>query len=511
MDNIALWLGNCIAAIMSIFYCVNVKKLHKTNNWIYGRTICALFITWYTIFAIFIVVPIDMISNSDTLVPNFIFVERHALYIFWNTINACVLVSSWIILPLVSSYNDSGEFTILSKLWYSIKDNTIVYISISIPLAICMIYLIVKDGMTATNIFDAVIAASNTWGLTIYIIYLGYGIVNVIKNCYHKISYNKHMDLLAVDVNAKSNKMYDMYDAMQESINSVNNLEISSNSELNRYVQIVVSKIPLVDHQFNNIFTSSDSDNVTKKELVKIHTKLLKNVRKFIQHKTAYDVSLLDGVKYNKFMNQKLEKFNHMIYLIVFPICYSICAIYLTAFSFLFIWSQITDTIYNTNIDVFALFTSVLIRTTDLQMVFYFFVISSFFVISLFTFHGINNYEYSLMTTSKMKIRLIIPLCLNFLNVCKSNDTVFGQTIGKYTLLTFVQKFELYYPILLLIVCLLALFKVVDKLICKFGLSDVLLISEANLENIQDGMSMIKREQYLKNRNRDNFELYQIH
>ncbi|KAH9280530.1 LMBR1 domain-containing protein 2 -like protein [Echinococcus granulosus] len=110
-----------------------------------------------------------------------VFVDMRTLHIFWSVVYWASQLLTWIILPIMESYADSGEFTILRKLRSAIIDNAIIYGSYLILFLGVMIYLLVKRtvSLDAASLKVLLITTSNTWGLFLVIFFLGYGLVEV--------------------------------------------------------------------------------------------------------------------------------------------------------------------------------------------------------------------------------------------------------------------------------------------------------------------------------------------
>ncbi|VDL59662.1 unnamed protein product [Hymenolepis diminuta] len=91
-----------------------------------------------------------------------------------------------IILPIMESYAGSGEFTVLRKFRSAIIDNAIIYGSYLLIFICVMIYLFVKRTISfnASALKVLLITTSNTWGLFLVILFLGYGLVEVPRSIY---------------------------------------------------------------------------------------------------------------------------------------------------------------------------------------------------------------------------------------------------------------------------------------------------------------------------------------
>ncbi|VDD79335.1 unnamed protein product [Mesocestoides corti] len=81
----------------------------------------------------------------------------------------------------MESYAGSGEFTVLRKLRSAFIDNAIIYGSYLVLFICVMVYLLVKRAISfdASSLKVLLITTSNTWGLFLVILFLGYGLVEV--------------------------------------------------------------------------------------------------------------------------------------------------------------------------------------------------------------------------------------------------------------------------------------------------------------------------------------------
>uniref|UniRef100_A0A5K3EHE6 LMBR1 domain-containing protein 2 n=1 Tax=Mesocestoides corti TaxID=53468 RepID=A0A5K3EHE6_MESCO len=138
------------------------------------------------------VLPIDVASTFvyRTLSLNFTapnvthiptFVDMYTLGIFWHIFYWMSQLLTWFVLPIMESYAGSGEFTVLRKLRSAFIDNAIIYGSYLVLFICVMVYLLVKRAISfdASSLKVLLITTSNTWGLFLVILFLGYGLVEV--------------------------------------------------------------------------------------------------------------------------------------------------------------------------------------------------------------------------------------------------------------------------------------------------------------------------------------------
>lgn len=84
-------------------------------------------------------------------------------------------------MPMMQSYSKAGDFTVKGKLKSALVDNAIYYGSYLFICGILLIYLALKPGVNLDppKIKAIASSASNTWGLFLLILLLGYALVEV--------------------------------------------------------------------------------------------------------------------------------------------------------------------------------------------------------------------------------------------------------------------------------------------------------------------------------------------
>ena len=95
---------------------------------------------------------------------------------------------TWLILPIMQSFTQAGEFNFSGKLKSALWDNMIYYTSYLLIAIILFIYIAMKPDLHLDWDRTKAIAASasNTWGLFVLVLMLGYGLVEVPRNCWNR-------------------------------------------------------------------------------------------------------------------------------------------------------------------------------------------------------------------------------------------------------------------------------------------------------------------------------------
>ncbi|KAF1741811.1 hypothetical protein MXB_1668 [Myxobolus squamalis] len=117
-----------------------------------------------------------------------------------------------------------------------------------------------------------------------------------------------------------------------------------------------------------------------------------------------------------------------------------------------------------------------------------------------------NNHQtqtYSLLHSATF---FFAPICLNYLSMIhldkgslfKLNQTVetsFSQIEGRLELLPIISKyFNVYYPMIIIIVCLLSLFRCVTRVMHNFGIGHFFLRENTSDDMVSEGSTILQRE-----------------
>lgn len=94
-------------------------------------------------------------------------------------------------MPMMQSYIKAGDFTIKGKLKSALIDNAIYYGSYLFICAVLLIYLALKPGIDLDwpKLKAIASSASNTWGLFLLVLLLGYALVEVPRNLWNNSNY----------------------------------------------------------------------------------------------------------------------------------------------------------------------------------------------------------------------------------------------------------------------------------------------------------------------------------
>lgn len=103
---------------------------------------------------------------SDDVFPN-----------LWRIIYWTSQFLTWLIMPLMQSYLKAGDFNMRGKLRSALIDNAMYYGTYLFICGFLLIYIALKPGVTLDwqKLKAIASSASNTWGLFLLVLLLGYG------------------------------------------------------------------------------------------------------------------------------------------------------------------------------------------------------------------------------------------------------------------------------------------------------------------------------------------------
>jgi hypothetical protein len=139
------------------------------QNTIPGLVFSAICISWYFGFSLCLLLPLDLLPDAETY--------RSELKFFWNLIYWFSFIGCWSFLPGMQSYYGCGAFNTKDKFIIALKENIMTYVVLGIIFAVFLIYVAAVGAVSLSDIPGFVVCLSNTWGLFLSVLMLGFGLV----------------------------------------------------------------------------------------------------------------------------------------------------------------------------------------------------------------------------------------------------------------------------------------------------------------------------------------------
>ena len=225
-------------------------------------------------------------------------VSQDALLYIWRVVYWTSQALTWLVLPVMQSYANAGDFSPWGKVKTALYENALFYGSYLLIFGILIVYVAVK-GISRLD-FDSLktigITASNTWGMILLVFLLGYGLVEIPRQIFNAGTKGYRLEKVYFDIEKLSSEKNDAEESVREAYRDVEELEASlrGGHPFRARVQMMKDKFParvveelegrrgrrgrgLVDSQSESL-RDSDAANLgpaSEKALVRLHRQVI--------------------------------------------------------------------------------------------------------------------------------------------------------------------------------------------------------------------------------------------
>ena len=304
----------CVTLVLSAYL------LYSYGNWMRQRiaVTLAVLIAWYFSFLIIFILPLD-VSNTTykqclhayNVTQNATIDESSAetteaptvqikpacrtpkshlsddvLLNLWRVVYWSSQLLTWLVLPLMQSYTQAGEFTVAGKLKSALWDNSIYYASYLFIAVILIIYIALQPNLhlNMERLKAIAAAASNTWGLFVLVLMLGYGLVEVPRNCWNSAQRGYQLNRAYFKVAKLMTERTDAEEAVDDALISVNAVSemVGQADGRRQHVETILNKIPLeMMEKIKRRRTESSfgNDPPTEKSLIRLHRQVIRSLQ----------------------------------------------------------------------------------------------------------------------------------------------------------------------------------------------------------------------------------------
>jgi len=495
--------------------------------------------------------PYDYCSSPSSLVPPTL------IYNLWRVVYWSSQLLTWLVLPLMQSFTQAGEFSFLGKLKSSLWDNAIYYASYLFIAIILIIYISLVPGLHLnwgrTKAIAA--AASNTWGLTLLVFMMGYGLVEVPRTLWNNSKRGYSLNQAYFKISKLWGERNDAEGTLEEVLVSVEGVSRKLEEEqgqLKDLLDIIMRKVPLEMmervRRRQRVEESDRGGDLSEARLAKLHKQVLVALTAHYRTEAQWveqveRVYWLEDNHRNTSSNERNfkrqvepEKTGFMSYVftpsiewytrcLVVPLMYKVMAVVAMCMSVMLTWSEVTFFSERPTLSFFALFIQAGAYNHSyrwLEMISFFTIcymcICAYFTI--FKVRVLNYYylapnhqsdSYTLLFSGALLCRLTPPLCLNFLSLIHMDShvipsypmlpTSYTRVMGHMDVVSIVQDyFNIYFPILLLVLTLATYFSIGSRLLSILGFQQFLEQEELTGELVEEGRELVKREKRRRER-----------
>ncbi|XP_075220777.1 LMBR1 domain-containing protein 2 homolog [Lycorma delicatula] len=563
-----------------VTFCLAAGLLYRYGNWQRHNPLVtvAVLIAWYFSLLIIFVLPLDVSStvfrqcvqesvhlnnNANTAHYGNITVlcaepwsnvPENVLFYLWRIVYWSSQFLTWIFLPLMQSYAKAGEFTFRGKLKSALVDNAIYYGSYLLICGILLIYIAINQGLQLDGQKLKAIAssASNTWGLFLLVLLLGYALVEIPRALWLSSSHIYTLNLAYFKASKLSTDKCEAEETLDDILDSVQSVAccIRPGDALYGHLETIMHKIPLDLRQGMKRRQRTNEDMMdppTLKVLVRLHKQLIKALQTYRRCETQWEllverVIFLEDVTRNQMSRDHRFKptfpparpaWVNAIYTpavewywhcVIKGYLLRTVAVISAILSAAVVLSEVTFFNKRPVLSIFANFLNVAKANYD-----YFSIeLLSTVVIGYLCFCAystvlkirvLNYYylaphhmtdEHSLIFSGMLLCRLTPPLCLNFLglihmdsHIIKSHimETYYTQVMGHMDVVSIISDgFNIYFPMAVLAFCLATYFNVGSRVLSFIGFQQFLDDDDLTTDLIEEGKELVNREKRHKQR-----------
>lgn len=564
--------------------------LHRYGNFTQHHLLVtvSVFVAWYFSFIIIFILPLDVsttafrqclhdseshssdhhlpwVENDTTgnvtvpppiLLPDgchapWSFVPEGVLQSLWRVVYWTSQALTWIILPLMQSYSTAGEFTVMGKLKRALIENAIYYGSYLLIFGVLLVYVALQPGISldAGKLKVICITASNTWGLFLLVLLLGYGLVEVPRSCWnaghrgHSLRYAYFKaSKLSLEKSEAQDKLDDVLEEVQLAAGSV-----THQHPLRKHLEVILSKVPSSTgakgngrgrHRAHPEIDALSGAAVTEKSLVRLHQQVIRALQQHgrtqCQWTTLVEKALaLEDVARNEESPERRFRrsapHDHPTGCAPTLEWYWRCCVrgwslrilgaVLALLSAALVWSEMTFFVRQPILTLFGIFHRsaesshdyVAIELMSIVTIGYLCVCAYY---TVFRVRVLNYYylapqhqtdEYSLIFSGMLLCRLTPPMCLNFLGLIHLDthvtseagrmETAYTEIMGHMDVISIIANgFNIYFPMLICVLCLATYLHVGSRLLHWLGFEQFLGDDDMTVDLVNEGRDLIKRE-----------------
>ncbi|XP_061657146.1 G-protein coupled receptor-associated protein LMBRD2B [Syngnathoides biaculeatus] len=482
--------------------------------------------------------------------------------VFWRVVYWTSQCLTWLLLPFMQSYARSGGFSVAGKVQTALIENAIYYGSYLLIFGSLLIYVAVHPEWRLSwyELQTIGITAANTWGLFLLVLLLGYGLVEVPRS-YWNASRHGHLLLKTYFKAAKlTTEKADAEENLEDVMEEVRKVSeaVKYNHPLRKCIDTILRKCP-TDYQDKMGRNMDDYEDFEDKQtfpsersLVKLHKRVIYAVQRHNRTRVQWRMLLEEAFHLEDVA--KNESSSTRRFVRTFPAAeapgwprryvytpaaewywecllkrgsYRVLAAVLGLFSVAVVWSECTFFSTKPVLSLFAVFIQlaerdynyVYIQVACFITIFFLCtcVYSTVFRIRVFNFYYLAPHHqtdaYSLQFSGMLFCRLTPPLCLNFLGLIHMDaaishrhkeQTAYTSIMGSMRVLSFVADgFYIYYPILVVILCIATYFSLGTRLLNLLGFQQFMGDSELTSDLVDEGKELIRREKRKRQRTED--------
>lgn len=179
-----------------------------------GYLLFPVFLALVLPFSIILLVPIDL-ASQDTSRSHAIWLPEKLTLVCWKVSYWLTFVLTWLLLPLLGEYVDSGFREPKDRFTYSLRTNARYQLIVLGVGTVGLVYFILENGFHGSSIKSLVMALAYAWGLFLAIYLMGHGLVAIPRRLFHSSSLGRTLQDHQAQAPRIHSKMQDAIDDLQ--------------------------------------------------------------------------------------------------------------------------------------------------------------------------------------------------------------------------------------------------------------------------------------------------------
>jgi hypothetical protein len=481
-----------------------------------------------------LLVPIDLASNpfADEA-PRGIWLPQRALLVAWRISYWLTFVLTWLILPILGEYVDSGDREPKEKLMYSLRSNGRYYLGALAVGVLGAVYFTVSQGLSFNALSALVMALAYAWGLILAIYLMGHGLVAIPRNVLRNADIGRRLRRLQCGAPGLYEKLIDATDELKEYEHRIVQLSLRKGrtaKDFREWIEELADMISVPDQGVSALPSVSGRrqnvpEVITAGYLADLTRSFMRSRHKKQRYVTEWQNLLASATRTQLILDAKPSgrlifpdstahwispALRYRLYAQVFPMASYASGALLSVASAAVVWSELTKTLFphvspvsRTVLptsakhigffpsQIFAAFWILYMTTCALY---------SITVIPIWGNRALvrrTTYAESAAWYAAQVARLTVPLAYNFLTFLPKDvleKTRFYRFLGAQVNFTPLGRgFSAFFPALLLIPVAAALFGLYGRIKAAFGFED--LMAEEDDEGMwREGKILIDQE-----------------
>lgn len=405
-----------------------------------------------------------------------------ALRVIWGLLYWGTLVMTFVVYPLAQDYVRSGHFSAIDRLTDSVRRNMMQYMLMGVIILVLGVLYCVVAGVDWMRFPSVASAAANAYGLILFVLLLGHGVVNVPRRLYRRGGLRMQLARAHFELAEFTDRGADASTRLQEVVGEVQKVNelVMEGDPFRPYVQQIIDQCP-VDLMYpgeralplpvDSLFVRKQTFEVSYENLVRLNeglraalhdNQLYEHKRQQAKDQARRLAGTVNMRPEDAVTAWQVIRFYYLRYVQsvgMYALCLA-CA----GMSTLVVASEVTFAVDGVDLSLLSL----IARSLPGWLPFMLFQVllalplvyiaycaySSLFQLRLFSYYhlvtGQKSDWASLIFSASYLCRLITPMGYNYMLMLHAEDTAFLSVMGTLDLSSFGKHFQDLLPLLIL-------------------------------------------------------------